>query len=78
MPITASKANGILQLKETYNFDRVVTFGDAINDVPMFQISDECYAMDTACKELKSIATKVILSNNQDGVALFLQEKFNS
>lgn len=78
MPITASKANGILQLKETYNFDRVVTFGDAINDVPMFQISDECYAMDNACKELKSIATKVILSNNQDGVALFLQEKFNS
>ena len=78
MPITASKANGILQLKETYNFDRVVTFGDAINDVPMFQISDECYAMDNACEELKSIATKVILSNNQDGVALFLQEKFNS
>lgn len=78
MPITASKANGILQLKETYNFDRVVTFGDAINDVPMFQISDECYAMDNACEELKSIATKVILGNNQDGVALFLQEKFNS
>ena len=65
-------------LKETYNFDRVVTFGDAINDVPMFQISDECYAMDNACEELKSIATKVILGNNQDGVALFLQEKFNS
>ena len=55
-----------------------MTFGDAINDVPMFQISDECYAMNNACEELKSISTKVILSNNQDGVALFLQEKFNS
>lgn len=78
MPITASKANGILQLKETYNFDRVVTFGDAINDVPMFKISDECYAMNNACEELKTIATDVISSNNDDGVAVFLQEKFNS
>ena len=34
--------------------------------------------MNNACEELKSISTKVILSNNQDGVALFLQEKFNS
>ena len=30
------------------------------------------------CEELKSIATKVILSNNQDGVALFLQEKLTT
>lgn len=78
MPKTASKANAILQLKETYGFDRVVTFGDAINDVPMFKISNECYAMNNACEELKTIATDVISSNNEDGVAVFLQEKFNN
>lgn len=78
MPVTASKANAIKELKEKFGFDKVVTFGDAINDMPMFQISDECYAMDNACEELKSVATKVIGSNNEDSVALFLEQKFNS
>ena len=34
--------------------------------------------MNNACEELKTIATDVISSNNDDGVAVFLQEKFNS
>lgn len=72
MPMSASKANAIMKLKEIYGFDKVVSFGDAINDIPMFCISDECYAVANAVDELKQISTKEILSNDQDGVAHFL------
>jgi hydroxymethylpyrimidine pyrophosphatase-like HAD family hydrolase len=53
---------------------RVVSFGDAINDIPMFEISDECYAVANAVPELKKIATAIIDSNDDDGVAVFLKK----
>ena len=48
MPAAASKANAILKLKEMWGCSRVVSFGDAVNDIPMFEISDECYAVENA------------------------------
>ncbi len=72
MPRKATKANAILKLKELLGCDRIVSFGDAINDIPMFQISDECYAVENAVEELKKTATSVIESNNDDGVAKWL------
>ena len=44
-----------------------------INDIPMFQVSDESYAVANAVEELKAIATGVIESNNKDGVARGVQ-----
>ena len=38
----------------------------------MFRISDECYAVENAVEELKKMATAVIESNNNDGVAKWL------
>ena len=74
MPKKATKANAILKLKELWNCDRVVSFGDAINDIPMFQISDECYAMANAVDEIKQMATGIIGGNDEDGVAVWLSE----
>ena len=37
MPKNASKANAVLQLKEMYHCDKVVVFGDAMNDYDMFK-----------------------------------------
>lgn len=73
MPKKATKANGIQSLKEIFHFDRIVCFGDAVNDIPMFQISDECYAVENAVPQLKEIATGVIGSNNVDGVARWIE-----
>ena len=75
MPRKATKANAILKLKELLGCDRIVSFGDAINDIPMFEISDECYAVENAVDKLKQMATEVIESNNNDGVAKWLQNK---
>ena len=72
MPAKASKANAIRKLQEMWGCSRVISFGDAINDIPMFEISDECYAVENAVDELKAVATGVIGSNEEDGVAKWL------
>ena len=74
MPAKATKAEAIGKLKQLWNCDRIVSFGDAVNDIPMFEISDECYAVENAVDELKAIATGIIDSNEDDGVAKWLQE----
>lgn len=74
MPKKASKAEAIRKLKEIWQCDRVVSFGDAVNDIPMFEISDACYAVANAVPELKACATDVICSNDEDGVARWLSQ----
>lgn len=74
MPAKATKAEAIGRLKELWQCDRVVSFGDAVNDIPMFEISDECYAVSNGVEELKAAATGVIGSNEEDGVARWLAE----
>ena len=74
MPRKATKYNGILKLKDLLGCDRIVSFGDAVNDIPMFRISDECYAVANAVPELKAVATGIIGDNESDSVALWLRE----
>lgn len=73
LPKNANKSNAILQLKNLLNCDRVISFGDGINDIPMFNISNECYAVANAVSEIKSLATGIIESNQNDGVAKWLE-----
>ena len=77
MPQAASKSNAINQLKDHLRCDRIVVFGDGKNDIDMFSLADECYAVENAVDELKSIATAVIPQNNDDGVAKWLLENYN-
>ena len=74
MPKPATKANAILQLKTILNCDKIIAFGDGINDISMFKIADECYAVENAANELKIMATAIISSNNEDGVAKWLSQ----
>lgn len=74
MPAQVNKANAILQLKKLLGCEKIISFGDGNNDIPMFQISDECYAVQNAVSELKSIATGIIDCNDKDGIAKWLQE----
>ena len=74
MPKTASKANAIQQLKDKLDCEKLIVFGDGVNDVDMFEIADEAYAVENAVPELKKVATAVIGGNNEDGVAKWLKE----
>ncbi|MBR7099450.1 MAG: HAD family hydrolase [Clostridia bacterium] len=73
-PTGATKAQAILAFKQHLGCDRVVCFGDGKNDVTMFEIADEGYAVENADPSLKAIATAIIGSNEQDGVARWLAE----
>ena len=66
-------SNG-LKLCQKISQRQVVVFGDGINDLEMFEVADECYAMSNAEPELKAAATKIIESNDNDGVARWLAE----
>ena len=72
----SSKGNAIKKLMEKLECGKLITFGDAINDIPMFKISDECYAVENAVNELKECATGIIESNENDGVAKWLKKNY--
>lgn len=69
----ATKASAVEKLKRLTGADRVVSFGDNLNDLPMFDISDESYAVANAKDKLKKAASAVIGSNMEDGVAKWLE-----
>lgn len=76
MPLEASKSHAIKQLQAMLECDKIIVFGDGKNDIDMFRIADESYAVANAHEDLKKCATDIILSNNDDGVAKWLLEHF--
>lgn len=67
-----SKASAALRIKQLTGCDRLVCFGDDVNDIPLFQVADECYAPRNAIGALTELATGVIASNDEDGVAKWI------
>ncbi|MBD5411419.1 MAG: HAD family hydrolase [Treponema sp.] len=76
MPLNASKAKAIKQLQTLLKCDKLVVFGDGKNDIDMFELAEERYAVQNAHDDLKRIATRIIPSNDEDGVAKWLNENF--
>ena len=76
MPLTASKSNAIKQLQSSLECEKLIVFGDGQNDIDMFLLADESYAVQNAHEDLKKYATAIIPSNDDDGVAKWLVSKF--
>lgn len=72
MPRCATKAEAARTLKQMLGFSRMIAFGDAVNDLALFETADEAYAVANAADALKKRANAVIASNDADGVALWL------
>jgi len=70
----AGKDSAVCRVKEIVGADKIVCFGDNINDIPMFNVSDEKYAVANALDKIKNIATDIIGSNDEDGVAVWLEK----
>lgn len=68
----ATKANAVRTLKARVGADRVVCFGDNINDLPMMQVADLAVAVENALPEVKDAADIVIGPNTDDSVAKFI------
>lgn len=71
-----SKSHALNKLRDWYCFDKIVSFGDNRNDLPMFDASDECYAVAGACEEVKSRADGIIGSASENGVVRWLERNF--
>ena len=54
--------------------ETVVAFGDAHNDIEMFRVAGWSVAMGQADDEVKAAASAVTASNEEDGVARFIEE----
>ena len=68
----ATKANGVLKIKEMLHADRVVAFGDNLNDVDMLKIADIGIAVGDCVEEVKQYANIIIGNSYDNGVAEFL------
>ncbi len=70
----ATKASAINRLKEQTGVEKVVAFGDNLNDIPMLQAADVAVAVENALPEVKEIADIVIGPNTDDSVAKFIAD----
>ncbi|MDE6135934.1 MAG: Cof-type HAD-IIB family hydrolase [Muribaculaceae bacterium] len=71
-----SKAEAILRVKEATGAERIVAFGDNLNDLPMLAMADVAVAVENALPEVKAAADIVIGRNSSDAVALFIRDDF--
>lgn len=74
MPRSTSKGAAAEELKKILAAEKLVVFGDGINDVELFKSADEKYAMKNADESLKALATSVIGYSEEDGVVKFIME----
>lgn len=73
-----SKAESVAQLKRRYNADRLVVFGDNLNDLSMMEIADIAVAVGNAVDAVKERADIVIGPNSTDSVARFVYDDYHS
>ena len=71
-----SKGYGLEQFCKKLNIDTkdAISIGDDYNDVTMFNVTGYSVAMGNANEEVKACAKEVTETNNEDGVAVFLEK----
>lgn len=74
----ATKGKALQWLCEQLQLDasHLIAFGDSENDRDMLQLAGTSVAMGNAKPEIRQVADYVTKGNDEDGVALFLEEKF--
>lgn len=70
----ASKYNGVKFLREKFEFDKIICFGDNLNDIPLFKASDVRVAVENAKPELKALADYIAPSNIENGTAQWIYD----
>jgi len=68
-PLKATKGQAVLLLKERFEFDRIISFGDNLNDLSMFHRSDLSHGMSSGNLKIRSHVSKIIGTNDEDSVA---------
>lgn len=69
-----SKAEAVRRMAERTGADRVVVFGDNLNDLPMMRVATHSVAVSNAFDEVRRQADEVIGSNGNDAVARWIAD----
>jgi Cof subfamily protein (haloacid dehalogenase superfamily) len=74
-----NKAVGLKRAAEYYNIpaERIIAFGDEDNDLEMLEYAGHGVAMGNAIDQVKTTANEVTLTNEEDGVGVFLIDLLN-
>jgi HAD superfamily hydrolase (TIGR01484 family) len=75
-PLGISKASGLIDVCEFLGIEmsEVIAMGDSLNDIAMIRAAGLGVAMGNAQEVIKQAADLVTASNNEDGVALIIEE----
>ena len=76
----ATKDQGVAFIRRLHGFEdcRLVVFGDHVNDIGMFRMAHDAYAVAGAAPELAEHATATIGSNDDDAVARWLEHRWRA
>lgn len=79
LPPHTDKASGLQSLLGHFNEDysNLMAFGDEENDLGMLKAANVGVAMDNAIPAVKAATDHDTLNNDEDGVAVFLENYFN-
>ncbi len=76
VPLNVDKAQSLSRLAEIIGItsNDMIAFGDGFNDLSMIEYAGCGVAMKNAQQPVKDVAQFVTASNDDDGVALFIEE----
>lgn len=74
-----SKAVGLKKAADYFQIPpkRIIAFGDEDNDLEMLDYAGYGIAMGNAIDEVKSVANEVTLTNEEDGIGIYLNDLLN-
>jgi len=74
-----NKAVGLQKAADYFQIppERIIAFGDEDNDLEMLEYAGHGIAMGNAIDEVKTVAKEVTLTNEQDGIGVYLEELLN-
>lgn len=75
-PKGINKSNTLKQLGQNLKIElkEMIFFGDGPNDIDIMQVVGYSVAMGNAFDQIKDKASAITLSNNEDGIAIFLED----
>lgn len=78
LPNGVNKSVGLAALLQHYGwgFENLMTFGDADNDYEMIRDADDGVVMANGLASVKKIADHLTAANDEDGVAVYLENYF--
>ncbi len=78
-PQGSTKGEGLKFIFEKNGWDLkdLIVFGDGENDISMFEVAGHAVAMENGFDTVKAVADDICLSNENDGVANYLQSLYS-